>query len=397
MKRYFLISFLFSALFACHPDTGKKNSLVHKTKHPVKYAFVSEFEKYIETIKNDTSYPGAAIVIVKDSSVVFLKGLGVKKVGTTDSVTIHTVFRLASVSKGFASVLAGIFVQRGLLHWDDPVIKYLPGFRLNNPEYTKMLTVRNLLNQTTGLPTHTYTNLIEEGIAYSLLRDKLADVPLTAPPGTVHSYQNVAYSIIADILEKISGKSYSTLIKEEIFNPLKMNDASTSLRDLENSPDHAIPHINTRKGYIPLKNTDEYYMVLPAAGVNASIADMGEWLKALLGNSPDVLSPSMLKEVFAPSIVTPRRRKYFFMRWLPIRKTYYGMGWRVLNYNGDTVAYHGGYVKGFRAEIALSPAHKVGIVILSNAPGKFINNAIPTFFNLYYEYKEAEENKKSGF
>jgi beta-lactamase class C len=389
MTRYDILFVLAFFLFGCHPDTKKTGPVVHKKVHPT-YRFISEFGKYIENTRTDSSYPGAAVVIVKDGSIVYIKGLGVKKTGTSDSVTVHTVFRLASVSKGFASVLAGIFVQKGLLHWNDPVINYLPFFRLQNPEYTKMLTVKHLLSQTTGLPTHTFTNLIEQGIAYPVLRDKLAEVPLSAPPGTEHSYQNVAYSLIADILAKISGKNYATLLKEEIFVPLGMKDASSSLMDLENSPNHAVPHINTRKGFIPIKNTGEYYSVLPAAGVNASIADMGQWLLALLGNKPDVLSPSMLKEVFNPIVITPRRKKYFFMRWLPVRKTYYGMGWRILNYNGDTLAYHGGYVRGYRAEIAICPANNVGIAVLSNAPDKFINNAIPDFFKLYYQYRETE-------
>jgi beta-lactamase class C len=236
--------------------------------------------------------------------------------------------------------------------------------------------------------------MIEDGTSYAVLRDKLKEVQLTEAPGKVHSYQNIAYSLISDILEKITGKTYETLLKEEIFTPLGMNDASASFNDLIQSTNHAEPHITTRKGFVTVKNTAEYYTVLPAAGVNASITDMANWLLALTGNKPAVISPTIINEIFTPQIVTPKRRKYFFMRWLPVKKTYYGMGWRILNYDNDTIAYHGGYVKGYRAEIAIIPGYDLGIVVLCNAPGKFINNAIPTFLDLFFKYKETKEEKK---
>lgn len=391
MRYLIIITLSFLMIFCSSPQTRKhEKGIKPEVQH--QYRYLSEFKKYLATSLKDTSFPGAGVVIVKGSQILYIKGLGVKKITEpTDSVNIHTVFRIASVSKGFASVLTGIFVYKGLLKWDDKVVTYLPGFKLQNPTYTNQLTVRHLLSQTTGLPRHTFTNMIEQGIEYPVLRDKLVEVPLTAAPGEVHSYQNVAYSVISDILEKITGKTYGTLLKEYIFIPLKMNDASTTLAELEKSPDHAFPHIVTRKGFLPVKNTNEYYSYLPAAGINASISDLGNWLKALLGSNPEILKPEMLKEVFAPEIETPRRRKYSFMRWMPLQKSYYAMGWRVLIYNHDTLLYHGGGVKGFRAEIAFSPAHKIGIAVICNAPGKFINNTVPAFFDLFYKYHELDE------
>jgi beta-lactamase class C len=81
------------------------------------------------------------------------------------------------------------------------------------------------------------------------------------------------------------------------------------------------------------------------------------------------------------------------MRWLPVRETYYGLGWRVIRYNEDTLIYHGGHVKGFRAEIAFSPRYKVGIAIICNAPGKFVNNTIPVFFDMFYEHYKPTKKK----
>lgn len=387
----YLYLFLFSAIIISCKHTSEKKTIVKQEprQKTIHYPFIDEFDAFIKASKPDSAFPGAAVAIVKDNQVIYLKSFGVKSINTNDSVNIHTIFRLASVSKGFAGILAGIFVHKGIIHLDDPVVKYLPNFKLSNSEYTQKLTIRHILSQTTGLPTHTYTNMIEAGTDFATLRDKLAEVPLSAEPGKQHSYQNVAYSIIADILEKATGKNYETLLNEEIFKPLQMTDASANYESLEKSNNRAFPHINTKKGFIQIKSTPEYYTVLPAAGVNASISDMSKWLLALVGNNPDVIAPEVTKIAFTPEVETPRRHKYFFMKWEEVKETEYGLGWRILKYNADTMAYHGGYVKGYRAEIAIIPKYKIGIVVLSNAPNKFINLTIPAFYNSFFKYKDA--------
>ena len=138
------------------------------------------------------------------------------------------------------------------------------------------------------------------------------------------------------------------------------------------------------------KTTPEYYSVLPAAGVNASISDMAQWLKALMGYRHDVLHADMLKEIFTPQIQATRRRSQHYAKWVKVQGTYYGLGWRIINFGSDTLIYHGGFINGFRCEVAFDPIDKVGIAILSNGPGAFVNDAIPYFFNLFYENRDKE-------
>ena len=391
-----LIFLFFPTMFiGCKSEKPPVNE-VPKQKIEKPLPFIENFKKFIAESYRDSLYPGGAIVIVKDTTTLLKIELGMKQANTSDSINDQTIFRLASVSKGFAAVLTSIFVQNHKLSWDDKVLKYLPSFKLHDSISTHKLTIRNLLSQTTGLPTHTYTNMIEDGVPYSVLRDKLQDVPLITPVGTAHSYQNVIYSVIGDILEKVSGKPYDTLLNEMIFKPLHMKNASASYADIENSPNVALPHVIRYGKPEPVKNTPEYYTVLPAAGINASISDMEKWLKALIGDDPQILSPEMLKEVFKPEVETPKVRRYHFMHWLSVRKTYYAMGFRVLNFGGDTIIYHAGYVRGYNSEIAFSTSEKVGIVILSNAPGAFISNMVPTFFSEYFTWKEHTETKKAG-
>lgn len=358
--------------------------------------YVQEYEKFaLETMK-ETHQPGAAIAIVKGSEILYLKGMGVKSFGTTDSVDIHTVFRIASVSKGFAAILAGIMVQEKKFEWDDKVLKYLPDFALKDTFSTHHITIRHILSHTSGLPIHTFTNLIESRVPYETLRDNLRYVAPVAPLGKEFGYQNVVYSLIGDIIRKVTDKPYNEVLTEKVFIPLQMTDASASFESLDKDSNVALPHLKRSDStFYACRNTPEYYSVLPAAGVNASISDMAKWLLALLGNNPEVISQETLKELFKPEVQVPKRRKYHIIRWRSIRETNYAMGWRVLNYGGETVIYHGGFVNGYRSEIGFCPSQKIGIVVLCNASGKLVNESIPTFFDDYFNHQNKLEIKKA--
>lgn len=385
-----ILFFLPFIVLCCNGANKPKEEVHNLVKKHTNDVFVTEFEKYVTETMAQSHMPGAAVAIVSDTSIILLKGYGVKTFGSHDSVDVHTVFRIASVSKGFASMLAGILVQENLIAWDDKVIKYLPDFKLKDETSTHQLTIRNILSHTSGLPVHTFSNMIEEGIPFATLEYNLRTVNMAAPVGKEFAYQNVIFSLISDIALKATGKTYAELLHEKIFKPLGMNDASDSFEDLVTAKNVAMPHLRRDSTkYLLIHNTQAYYSVLPAAGVNASISDMAQWLKALLGERPDVIKKSILQEMYKPEIVTPRRSKYEFFRWNQLKKASYGLGWRVLNYGGDTVIYHGGHVNGYRSEVAFSPSDKVGIVILTNSTGKLPNDGVEIFFDAYLAFKKS--------
>lgn len=391
---YILLLFPF-VLICCK---GAANA-PHDNNPPAKivkpdYIFVNEFEKFVREIMVESHIPGAAIAIVQDTTILLLKGYGVKTYGTTDSVDIHSVFRIASVSKGFASMLTGILVQEKQMSWDDKVIKYLPDFKLKNATSTQQLSIRNILSHTSGLPTHTFSNMVEEGIPFETLKNNLQTIDVTAPVGKEFAYQNVIYSVISDVDQAVTKKTYAQLLREKIFLPLGMTDASASFDEIMADKNVAMPHLQRGGGYLTIKNTPQYYSILPAAGVNASISDMAQWLLALLGERPSVISNETLSEIYKPEVVTPRRSKYEFFRWPNLKKASYGMGWRVLNYAGDTLVYHGGHVNGYRSEVGFMPSRKLGIVILTNAKGKIANDGVEIFFDAFLAYKKSLENIK---
>lgn len=349
---------------------------------------LTEYEANILKSLKKTRTPGVAIAIVQDTSIIYLKGFGVREVGKPDSIDTHTVFRLASVSKCFAPVLTGLLVEDKILSWDDRIVDHVPDFELNVKEYTDSLTIRHVLSHTTGLPYHTYTNLVEEGMELKAMLSLLKGVKLTGKPGEIYSYQNVAYSLIAEVMKSATGKTYEALMKEKVFSPLKMRDASMSYADILLNSNVAHPHHLWRKGWKVTSINDTYYNVAPAGGINASVSDMAELIKVLLGTRNDFIRHETLEEMFTPN-VKARSKNRNFRRWIDRSDSYYALGWRVLNFKTDTLLYHGGYVNGYRSELAINRKNKIGICVLSNGPGSLVDNSVPYFFRLYFNKRDS--------
>ncbi|MFI4954462.1 MAG: serine hydrolase domain-containing protein [Gammaproteobacteria bacterium] len=362
-------------------------------------AVADEFEIYMSKTLTDWKIPGAAVVIVKDDRIVLMRGFGVRQVGKPEKVDTQTVFRLASLSKGFASTLTGLLVAGGDLSWNDQVVDYLPDFKLQNAQQTQQTTITHVLSHTIGLPEHTHTNLIENNTPYPDIVDRLDKVNLSCKVGKCHAYQNVAYSLSGDIIEKVSGKSYSEMMHERIFVPLGMYNASTSYEALMASPNRASCHVRGKNGYSACTITSYYYNVVPAGGINASISDMGQWLKAQMGGYPDDVPPVVLDAIHTPLINNTAEIKYGYDRsgWRKerIKNSYYGLGWRIYDYQGHEMVFHGGMLKGFQNAMGFIPEEKVGIVVLTNSNSAVAGFLTAKFFDLYLDLPDRDWNSRA--
>ena len=251
-----------------------KNISAYNDPNPFVENALKEFEGFIKTAIVNRQAPGAAVAIVKDTSIIFLKGYGLRNTKRQDSIDTRTVFRLGSVSKSVTATLVAVLVNEGILHWDDLVIKYLPDFHLKSEEATQKLTLRHLLSHTIGLPYHAYTIMIEDHAPFDTLKDHLKDLDLVGKPGELYSYQNVGFSLIGSVIEKATGKKLEEVFIEKLFLPIGMNDASASFEKIMTKKNVAIPHYFTK----PTVISSAYYSVAPAGGINASIQDMALWL-----------------------------------------------------------------------------------------------------------------------
>src|SRR5690348_8546993 len=173
------------------PLPAIKKQYASRPPNPILEKVIHEYEEKLSALVDKAQTPGLAVAIVHDSTIVFMKGYGVRAIGKPDSVNENTVFRLASVSKCFAAFLTGILVEDKVLSWNDHVSDYLPRFALESPEETQKLTIKNVLSHTTGLPYHTYTNMVEEGSPLDTMLSWLRNVHMASKVGQSYSYQNV--------------------------------------------------------------------------------------------------------------------------------------------------------------------------------------------------------------
>ncbi|MBK8557578.1 MAG: beta-lactamase family protein [Lewinellaceae bacterium] len=349
---------------------------------PETASLVSAFDAYFTNAMLENGSPGAAVVIVHNDKVVFCQGYGVRSAHSPVPVDEHTVFRIGSLSKGFAAVLTGMLVEDSTLAWNDKVVAYFPAFRLRDAAQTKRIELTHLLSHTTGLPYHAYTNLVEKGLTVTEIASQyFPQVPLNAKEGILYSYQNAAFSCIEEVIRAASGKSYQDNLREKIFEPAGMKTASSAYADIMAQDDRATPHHNTKYGWQEEKISNSYYNTAAAGGVNASISDMGQWLLLLMGQKPGLIADSTLNTIYRPRVRTENERRAF-RHWEGPKEAWYGLGFRTLVQGSDTLVYHAGYVNGFKGEIALDRKRHYGICVLFNGAAPLSGDCIPEFFNL---------------
>jgi beta-lactamase class C len=332
---------------------------------------------------------GAAFVVVIDGRVVFERTYGIRRGSDHAPVTPQTLFRLASVSKTFASAAGSILVREQPISWDTPVSAEVSGLKFKQPELGKQINLRHLMSQTTGLLPHAYTNLIEDDISYERIINQLDKVDFVCAPGECYAYQNVVFSLIGDVVKAASKMDYSEFVSKKLFSPLGMARASFGMEAFLNDKDHAEPHVWNGRHWVPTRTTANYYKVLPAAGVNASIEDMKYWLLAQLGQKPNVLSSEMLDEMQSGVIRTTRQQAHYRQRGSDLGEVYYGLGWRLFDYGHDRrFVHHGGYVRGMRTEMVFNRELQMGLVFLTNSEPRNVGDLVFDFVRLYQAERE---------
>lgn len=391
------IAFKFSP-FLSKSELGKKINEVTEVNHSKEIQEVlTAFDSIHTNYVNESAAVGGAIVITYKGQIAFLKCYGVRKQGENNPVDENTIFRLASVSKTITGALAGILAEENIIGLDDNVVNYLPDFKLKNTESSKNIRIKHLLSHTSGLPPHTYDIMVEDQIQLNEIMQRLNEVEITSPPGQVYAYQNVMFSLYDPIVSAKTKKSFDAVIREKVFEPFGMKNASVDFESFQKNENKAFPHQKNETSYSPLKLNNRYYVTAPAAGVNASISDMAAFMIAISGKDDDLFSAKARQVTFTPQVETPLKRSYY-RSWDKIQSKKYAIGWRIVDYKNHTVAHHGGYVSGYQSEIAVCPEEEIGIAVLTNAPNNLFSSEVPAFLSLFFDFKnkQLQENAIAG-
>ncbi len=326
-----------------------------------------ELDAYIERAMRDWKVPGLALAVVKDDSVVFVRGYGVRAMGKPEPVDPNTLFAIASNTKLFTAVAAGMLVDEGRMKWDDPATRYLPSFQLFDPYVTREITLRDLLSHRSGLGRR--GDLLWEAFPYDRA-EVLRRIRFLAPNSSfrsAHGYQNIMFLAAGEAVAAAAGKSWDDLVRERIFQPLGMTRSNTTVRDLDAGDNVARPHVNSEEGRqtaVPYRNMDN---IAPAGAINSSAREMAQWIKLLLADGRyggrTLLKPETLREISSPQSLRPLEPDSVVPS---IHFSAYGLGVGMHDYRGVKVLRHTGGIDGMLSLVGLIPEKGLGIVVLTN-------------------------------
>lgn len=339
----------------------------------------------LEVLAREPDIAGLAVVAASPEEILFQATWGLREVGTGTPVDGDTRFRIASLSKGFASTVAGLLVSEGTLAWDDPVVGDVDYFTLPLPSEARRTTVEHLLSHRTGLPHNAFDLLLEANWQPERIVRRYAEVEPMCAVGTCYGYQNITYNLLAPIVEARTRHAFEGEVASRLFAPLAMRSAGFGRPHLTADDNHARPHVRTAgRQLVPRPIRPHYYRVPASAGINLSVTDLGTWLRAQLGAFPAVVPPTLLDELRRPRVFTQRELRYGWRR-DRLAGAWYGLGWRIYDYAGHTVVYHAGAVEGYRAQIAVFPAERVALAALWNSSANGPWGIVPEFADALFD------------
>ncbi|MCX5729968.1 MAG: serine hydrolase, partial [Deltaproteobacteria bacterium] len=329
---------------------------------------LSGLDAYITQAMRDWDVPGLAIAVVKDDSVVYAKGFGVRELGKPDAVSVNTVFIAASTTKTFTAALMAMLVDSGRVRWNAPVTTYLPGFQLYDPFVTRELMVRDLLSHRSGLGR---ADALWYGSTYS--RDEiLRRLRFERPSWSLraqYGYNNNMFIAAGQVIAAVTGRPWDDVVRERIFQPLGMTRTTTSVTALRGMDDVATPHARYDGRMTPIgwRNFDN---VGSAGAINTTVRDMAQWVRFQLSRGSyggsRLLSDSAFRQMRLPN--TPIRPDASAdTLWPEVHLRAYGLGWVLNDYRGRLVVSHGGALDGMRAQVGLLPEERLGVVVMANS------------------------------
>ncbi|HEX2967571.1 MAG TPA: serine hydrolase domain-containing protein [Bacteroidales bacterium] len=327
--------FLSSALLGQKPDKLEKIS------------------RFIESKRKSNNIPGMGVAIVHNDSIIFSRGFG--KDGNGNPVNTNTPFAIASLSKAFTAMAVMQLIDAGKIDPDIPFIHYLHSFELSDPRY-KEITIRQLLNQTSGLSDIVFPEMKFREQPESLTKsiERLKNVRLNNDPGKQFHYHNPNYQILALLVETVSNESFSDYLHKNILIPLEMNNTSmvSNTKEMFDSSSIKLSRGHVFYFGIPVKINEPQWFVEGAAGMISTVNNMANWMILQIKDGDfknrQILSKNSIQMMYSP----PGNIE-----------SSYGMGWIKLEKNSF---YHSGLLWTYEAEEIILKDRNYGIIVLSN-------------------------------
>ncbi len=321
-------------------------------------------DNFVSRVIKEWNVPGVGIGIVYKNKVIYNKGFGCRDIKNQLPVTSRSLFAIGSATKAFTTFTMGVLVDKDSLKWDTPVREYLPDFRLFDVFASNAITPRDLVTHRSGLPRHDklwYNN--NESSRYDIVK-KLRYLEPNEGLRVKFQYNNLMFLTAGYLVEHITGISWENAVQRYILKPLDMSSTNFSVLESQQQDDFALPYEEEKFKIteIPFRKID---LIGPAGSINSNVDDMNKWLIVHLNNgkfeNKQIISPSTLRELHAPQIVTGAIAER-----PEISSADYALGWFTDNYRGHLRLHHGGNIDGFSTMVTLYPNDNTGIVIMVN-------------------------------
>jgi CubicO group peptidase (beta-lactamase class C family) len=320
-------------------------------------------DAYMQAQIESWRVPGAALVIVENGQVVHQGGFG-KADASGQAVTALTPFEIGSCSKSFTALAVMQLEELNRLQLDEPVQTYLPWFRVRDDALTGQITLRTLLNHTSGIPLNASFRLMNnlDGSTLQEQVERLKDARLASSPGHTYQYNNYNYMILALVIEAVTGQSYGDYIQQHIFAPLDMRSSYTDMNTARNM---GIADGHTWWFGIPVRGQPRNRPDMLGAGFLVTSAnDMGSYLLAYLEGG----AYAGKRLLSAEGISRMHQRPV-----LSGGESPYGFGWVRYPENNIDIVNHNGASPGFTCSMILVPERKLGVAVLTNSGMHSVN------------------------
>ena len=331
---------------------------------------LAAIDRYVRSEMDAQRIPGLALGIVHGDRIVHAQGFGQAE-RSGPEVTPQTPFLIGSVTKSFTALAIMQLSEAGRLQLDAPVQRYLPWWRVADPDASSRITVRHLLYQVSGLSKATGNAYQTSGDTHdSALEDRvraLRDAELTSPVGTTWQYSNANYWTLGMLVQAVSGQSYETYIQQRIFDPLQMGNSYTSRTEAE---ENGLPTGHRYWYGFPVASELPFDRGgLGSQGLSSSAQDMAGYLSLYLNRgrhgASTLVSPAGAAELLRAGVPTG------------LDGVSYAMGWDVGQIHGTTTISHDGSGFDFHANVVLIPDRQWGVVVMENgenSPDEFFGS-----------------------
>ena len=338
---------------------------------------LADLDAYIEQARRAWEIPGLAIAIVRDDSVIFARGYGVREHGRDAPVDEHTLFAIASTTKAFTAAALGMLVDEGVLDWDDPVRRHLPAFELQDPYVTRHVTIRDLLTHRVGVAREDNVWIAGPFERPEIIR-RLRHLDQVRGFRHGYSYNNLMYMVAGEVVAAAADTSWDAFVEARLFEPLGMTRTTSRFDVVQTRDNVSSAHIRSG-GQIIVMDRRDYDALGPAGSVLSSARDMAQWIRLHLNggvyDGKRLLKRETIEEMHTPQVVM--RIDSVTRRMFPTQNfSAYGLGWRLHDYHGRKIVQHTGSVNYTRTQVGMIPSEGIGVVVMANLSSSTLQTAL---------------------